>query len=343
MVGSSHYYGEPVEYLMLFPVGGEDVFFADDENLGFGACRDGCARLHEGVDVLAPKMTEVYAVADGVVSWTGSRCCSVFIQHDDGWMSWYIHLNNDTPGTDDGRGWGIAEGVVAGARVTAGQVIGWVGDSGNAEDTPPHLHFELHDARGVIVDPYPALALARLGGPGMCARGDSGPLAELLYSPVLLRKGMRGAAVYELQGFLATRGHRVGGVDGIFGAVTERALRAFQRKQGLNDDGLVGPATRGVIEAFIARPALTSLLDLEGRVLEQGMRGPDVRELKRWLRAAGYDVGPRPLTGRFDESTDQAVRSFQQAAQLPADGRVEATTRAALQAALWLAAPDPCG
>ncbi|MBS1195704.1 MAG: N-acetylmuramoyl-L-alanine amidase [Actinobacteria bacterium] len=341
--GASHYYGQPVEYPMLFPVGGDDLFFADDDTIGFGACRAGCTRLHEGVDVLAPKMTEVYAVADGTVSWIGSRCCSVFIQHDDGWMSWYIHLNNDTPGTDDGLGWGIADGVVAGARVSAGQLIGWVGDSGNAEDTDPHLHFELHDAYGVIVDPYPALLLAQLGGPGVCARSGAVPLGELIDGEVLLRKGMRGVAVHELQGFLATRGYPVGAIDGIFGDLTERALRGFQRSQGLDDDGLVGTATRAAIGTFIERAAFASLLDLDGRVLEQGMRGPDVRELKRWLRAVGYEVGPRPLTRAFDPVLQAAVVTFQESAGLPADGRVDVATRSALQHALWLVAPDPCG
>ena len=343
LAGASHYYGQPVEYPMLFPVGGDDLFFADDDTIGFGACRAGCTRLHEGVDVMAPKMTEVYAVADGTVSWIGSRCCSVFIQHDDGWMSWYIHLNNDTPGTDDGLGWGIAEGVVAGARVSAGQVIGWVGDSGNAEDTDPHLHFELHDAYGAIVDPYPALLLAQLDGPGVCARSDSAALAELLDGGVLLRKSMRGAAVHELQGFLATRGYPVGALDGVFGSLTEAALRRFQKSRGLDDDGLVGPATRAVIGGFIERPAFASLLDLDGRLLEQGMRGPDVRELKRWLRALGHEVGPQPLSPGFDPVLQAAVAAFQESAGLPADGRVDVATRSALQHALWLVAPDPCG
>jgi peptidoglycan hydrolase-like protein with peptidoglycan-binding domain len=344
IAASSHYYGQPVEYPMLFPVGGDDVVFADDDNIGFGACRAGCTRLHEGVDVMAPKMTEVYAVAEGFVSWVGSRCCSVFIQHDDGWMSWYIHLNNDTPGTDDGLGWGIAEGIVPGARVSAGQLIGWVGDSGNAEDTDPHLHFELHDAYGVIVDPYPALLLAQLGGLGVCARSDTAaPLADLLSPEVTLRKGMQGVAVFQLQGFLATRGYRVGTLDGVFGDLTDKSLRAFQRHRGLDDDGLVGPATRASVAALIARPAPASLLSLDGRTLELGMRGPDVRELKRWLRALGYDVGPRPLTGVFDPVLEAAVVAFQERAELPADGRVESATRAGLQHALWLLAPDPCG
>lgn len=343
IITATHFYGERVEYPMLFPVGGEDILFADDEYIGFGACRAGCSRLHEGVDVIAPKMTEVYAVADATVSWVGSRCCSVFLQHDDGWWSWYIHLNNDTPGTDDGLAWGIAEGIVPGARVAAGQLIGWVGDSGNAEDTAPHLHFELHDAYAVKVDPYPSLLAAHTGVGGVCTRSAVAALADLLEPGVTLRKGMQGAAVYELQGFLATRGYRVGPIDGVFGELTHRALRAFQRNQGIRIDGLVGSETRAVIAAFTQRRALASLLNLDGRVLTSGMRGPDVGELKRWLRAAGYDSGPRPFNGVFDAPTVGALSSFQQAAGLPASGTVDSATRAALHKALWLIRPDGCG
>lgn len=342
VLSAQHFYGQRVEYPMLFPVGGTDVYFADDASLGFGACRDGCTRSHEGVDIMAPKMTEVYAVADATVSWIGSQCCSVFLLHDDGWRSWYIHLNNDTPGTDDGLGWGIAEGILVGTRVTAGQLIGWVGDSGNAEDTDPHLHFELHDAYGVKLDPYPSLVAAQLGGPGVCDRAEPAPFADLLTPGMTLRRGMRGPAVSQLQGFLAIRGRNVGTIDGIFGQATHRALRGFQRSQGLEDDGIVGVQTRAVMQRFTERPAFVSLLDLEGRVLAAGMRGPDIRELKRWLRALDYDVGPRPLTGRFDVATDAVLRSFQESVGLAPDGQVEATTRAALQTALWVIRPDGC-
>jgi peptidoglycan hydrolase-like protein with peptidoglycan-binding domain len=342
-LAGTHFYGERVEYPMLFPVGGADIYFADDDELGFGACRAGCTRLHEGVDVMAPKMTEVYAVANATVSWLGSQCCSVFLQHDDGWWSWYIHLNNDTPGTDDGRGWGIAPGIVPGARVVAGQLIGWVGDSGNAEDTAPHLHFELHDASGVKLDPYPSLLLAQMGGAGVCARTATAPLADLLEPGVTLRKGMQGAPVYELQGFLATRGYQVGQTDGIFGQLTHRAVRAFQRSRGLGIDGIVGLETRAAIAAFTARPAVKSLLNLDGRLLVPGMRGPDVGELKRWLRAAGFDPGPRPFNGVFDDLAAGALSLFQQSVGLPADGRLDSATRAALQRALWLVRPDGCG
>ncbi len=138
---------------MYFPVVGEN-HYSDT----FGAPRSG-GRTHAGVDIMAAKMTPVVAVADGTIGWMhneqGGDCCAMELNHDDGWESWYIHLNNDTPGTDDGQGWGFAPGIEPGVHVFAGQLIGYVGDSGNAEGTGSHLHWELHDPDGTIVNPTP--------------------------------------------------------------------------------------------------------------------------------------------------------------------------------------------
>ena len=87
---------------MYFPVVGEN-HYTDT----FGALRSG-GRSHHGVDIMAAKMTPIVAVADGTVGWmhntVGDDCCSLALRHDDGWQSWYVHLNNDTPGTDDKQG-----------------------------------------------------------------------------------------------------------------------------------------------------------------------------------------------------------------------------------------------
>jgi len=148
--------GEPAQaaeedevYPLIFPVIG-NVYYSDT----FGASRGG--HTHEGIDVMTygVKGLPVVAAASGTVGWIGTTCCYLEIEHDDGWSSWYIHLNNDTPGTDDGKGWGIAPGIERGVRVVAGQLIGWVGDSGNAENTAPHLHFELRDPSGKATNPY---------------------------------------------------------------------------------------------------------------------------------------------------------------------------------------------
>ena len=73
-----------------------------------------------------------------------------------------------------------------------------------------------------------------------------------------------------------------------------------------------------------------------------GIRGKDVAELKRWLAAAGYDPGPRPYDGRFDEATEAAVQAFQEAQELDPDGMVGPLTRSALATALGLVGPEVC-
>ena len=142
---------------IVFPVEGK-VYFSDT----FDAPRDGGARTHGATDILTygVKGLPVLAAADGEIDWMSSSCCGLSIDHGGGWETWYIHLDNDTPGTDDGKGWGIADGLTRGSKVTAGQVIGWVGDSGNAEATAPHLHFEIKKD-GVKINPYPYLLKAQ--------------------------------------------------------------------------------------------------------------------------------------------------------------------------------------
>jgi murein DD-endopeptidase MepM/ murein hydrolase activator NlpD len=114
----------------------------------FGDGRSG-GRAHNGTDLLAPRMTEIYALADGIVSYVGTNNLSgrnIKLDHGEGWESYYVHLNNDNVGTDDGAAtWSLAlaPGIEEGVEVVAGQLIGWVGDSGNAEGTTPHTHFEL--------------------------------------------------------------------------------------------------------------------------------------------------------------------------------------------------------
>jgi hypothetical protein len=157
-------------YPMIFPVQGPNTWTPN-----FGACRGtNCSRSHEGQDIMTfgVKGVPVVAVAAGEVMWypgSQSECCYLGIRHDDGWVTRYIHLNNDRQNangtyTDDGLGWGIASGIGIGTWVEAGQLIGWVGDSGNAEGVSPHLHFELRrpngNPHGVAVDPTESLRAA---------------------------------------------------------------------------------------------------------------------------------------------------------------------------------------
>ena len=172
---------ESVVYPMYFPIQGGSEF---SDN--FGDCRgSGCSRTHEGIDIMEPKMTPVLAVASGTVYWihddVGGNCCAFGMRHDDGWISYYIHLNNDTPGTDDGAVSGLAPGVVNGARIEAGQLVGWVGDSGNAENSGSHLHFELRKPGNIVINPYESLQAATVlnaplgnGSPRGCDFNDDG-------------------------------------------------------------------------------------------------------------------------------------------------------------------------
>ncbi len=164
-------YSDSTPYPMVFPVAGEHSY-----SNTFGAPRsDG--RTHEGTDIYADKLTPVVAVADGTVIRTAVGDLAgryIVIRHTDGWLSYYLHLNNDTPGTDDGLGGEWLPGIEVGATVEAGTLIDYVGDSGNAEGTPPHLHFELHRADGTVVNSYGHLLEAQ----GIDApRGSLGTLA----------------------------------------------------------------------------------------------------------------------------------------------------------------------
>lgn len=152
---------EPFRYSMTWPLAGDGQIISV-----FGTDRDQGARRHKGVDIAAPTLTPVVAVADGIVMKVvhevgTEECCWTSIRHHDGWQSYYLHLNNDLFGTDDGLGVGVRPDLVEGMEVSAGEVIGWLGDSGNAEETVPHLHFELRTSGGVAIDAVPSVRAAR--------------------------------------------------------------------------------------------------------------------------------------------------------------------------------------
>ncbi len=146
---------------IVFPVNGPNRYTDD-----FGAPRSG-GRSHNGIDIFASKLTPVVAAEDGYISWwlldEGSAGNMLELIGVSGYRYWYIHLNNDTPGTDDGSGgtrWAFGVGIEPGAPVRKGQMLGYVGDSGNAEGTPPHLHFEMHYSDGTPFNPYESLNAA---------------------------------------------------------------------------------------------------------------------------------------------------------------------------------------
>jgi peptidoglycan LD-endopeptidase LytH len=146
---------------IVFPVLGT-VTYGDD----FDDARAG--GRHQGVDIMAPKRSLTLAAEAGKVEfWTRSAAagCMLYLHGQSGTDYDYIHLNNDKTLKNDNRGKCVpgtsyAKGLKNGARVVAGQPIGYVGDSGDANGIHPHLHFELHPGRKAAVDPYPWLQSA---------------------------------------------------------------------------------------------------------------------------------------------------------------------------------------
>jgi len=133
---------------------------------------------HQGIDIEnVPWRTPVIAAEAGKVKWwtTSARAgCMLYLYGKSGTTYLYIHLNNDLTEASEDKGGcklGVSFAVEDGAKVTAGQQIGYVGDSGDAEGNH-HLHFEVHPKDGAAVNPFPYLNAgerllfpARLGAP----------------------------------------------------------------------------------------------------------------------------------------------------------------------------------
>jgi hypothetical protein len=120
---------------------------------------------HAGIDMENPWRAPVVAVEDGRVEYSDSNLggCMLYLYGRSGTLYVYIHLNNDlTPRNDNSGGCveDVAFAVPDGAKVTAGQQIGWNGDSGDASGNP-HLHFEVHPNGGIDVSPFRHLKRAR--------------------------------------------------------------------------------------------------------------------------------------------------------------------------------------
>ena len=114
-------------------------------NIGslWGEPRDGGVRRHEGIDIFAAKGSPVVAVADGIISEVSENAIGgkvVFLRPRGSKIrAYYEHLD--------------VQSVPEDKQVFAGEVIGLVGNTGNAVNTVPHLHFGIYDNAGVAMDP----------------------------------------------------------------------------------------------------------------------------------------------------------------------------------------------
>lgn len=147
-----------------------------------------------------------------------------------------------------------------------------------------------------------------------------------------LSKGAAGAEVAAVQKRLQAHGLKVGAIDGDFGSRTVSAVSTFQQSQGLRADGVVDKVTWDALneepqavgekpqEALVEKPVANE----SGKILAKGAAGSKVKTLQVRLEMQGYDPGP--IDGIFGARTKAAVKDFQQAYSLKADGAVDEIT-----------------
>ncbi len=117
-----------------------------DLSPNFGDARGNGTRIHEGLDIMAPRGTPIASPTDAIVLRTGDGPSSglvVYTANPGGETVVYMHLDK------------IAEGLTQGKRIPRGHIIGFVGDTGNAKGAGTHLHLEVR--KNGATDPLPRL------------------------------------------------------------------------------------------------------------------------------------------------------------------------------------------
>ncbi|WP_338504864.1 M23 family metallopeptidase [Sphingomonas kaistensis] len=124
----------------------------------YKASRGGGSRVHNAIDIMAPRGTPVVAATEGTVEKLffsrGGGGITAYVRSPDGqWLHYYAHLDSYAPGLQEGQ------------RISRGDPIGTVGISGNASPSGPHLHYAIYRMspgerwwQGTPINPYPQLA-----------------------------------------------------------------------------------------------------------------------------------------------------------------------------------------
>ena len=162
-----HLQMQPADATLLMPVEGVSVLRVADT---WSVPRPG-SRRHQGQDIFAPKGTPVLSATRGIVVRIGTNSLGgkiVSVAGSGGRMYYYAHLDS------------YAEDLSVGDDVRPGSLIGYVGNTGNARNTPPHLHFGVYMAAGAI-NPLPILVDGELNGSKKLGHDAAGSTARRLH------------------------------------------------------------------------------------------------------------------------------------------------------------------
>ncbi|MGB2925797.1 MAG: peptidoglycan-binding protein [Limnothrix sp.] len=190
---------------------------------------------------------------------------------------------------------------------------------------------------------------------GICLVLVGGAAIELPGSPVFaqvvcrsIKRGDTGPTVRAVQQTLADNNYPVGGVDGVFGEMTQISLISFQRKNNLDPDGEVGSATCDALikvsNSKLVKAAPAPAPPVNGSAssnttLKRDDSGPDVTALQNSLRARGFN--DLVVTGIFDEKTENTVKRLQLIEGLPVTGQADPATKKRLNDFLASNPPTP--
>ena len=148
-----------------------------------------------------------------------------------------------------------------------------------------------------------------------------------------LKLNSKGTDVRNLQQDLTTLGYYWAEITGNFGAKTETAVKRFQEENGLTADGVAGTKTLNAVAAAVARKGGTPASGSSaGTTLKLNSQGTKVSQLQTDLKQLGYYYAE--ITGNFGEKTEAAVKAFQKAKGLTADGVAGTKTLNAIAAAV---------
>ena len=282
-----------------------------DLTRNFGDARDGGTRTHEGLDIMGKRDTPVVSPTDAVVTRTGVGATEgnyVYTANPGGETFAYMHLSR------------IGEGVVAGTVLKRGDLVGYVGNTGNASGGATHLHFEVR--KGGATDPYPRLT-------------QEFSLAErIVYLTGVLEKNTDTTLPQTL----------VTNFRSVFTAARAQGISLLPQIAALFGDTTAPPAADPKIAQLLAQvqqlqaqlAALSGASAVFARDLQLGSTGADVKELQIYLNTHGYPVAtagagsPGNETTYFGSATRAALARFQSAHDVaPAVGYFGPLTRAA--------------